>query len=164
MLILNLHIKVNSSNKIQLKKFLVFLKTYKTKCKLNLKIEKFSNILTKQKKFAVLKSPHVHKIAQEHFSLVSHSLFLRITDLHQLDKLLLFIKFANFILFEIKFKLQFEFLLKKIPNNLLHGHNNSKLKNTFNPNKFLAKNLQVLRDYVKLFEIFGEFKLLRYSN
>ena len=48
MLFLNIDIKLSSKNQKQLKRFLIILKSFKSKCKLNLKVYLFSNIISKQ--------------------------------------------------------------------------------------------------------------------
>ena len=72
-----INIKVNSKKLNQLKQFLIILKLYKIKCKLNLKLFTFFKVKLKKKKIAVLKSPHVHKKSQEHFSLNCNTFFLK---------------------------------------------------------------------------------------
>nr|QYC61850.1 ribosomal protein S10 [Actinocyclus sp. mgcode 4] len=156
MLFFNLSIKISSQNKKQLKKFLIVLKSFNRKSKINLKISSFSNILLKKKNFSVLKSPHVHKTAQEQFYLKSHIISLQFLNLLQLEKLLLFLKFFNSIFFDFTLKLQVELFFK------LFLNFKKQLLNTFIPNNFLVTNYKSLVKFVELFNTLGELKLLTY--
>ena len=155
MLFLNLYIKIISKNKKQLKLFLMFLKFYKLKFKLRLKIHSALIIKLKKTNLSVLKSPHVHKTSQEHFKIESYSTILYISHILQLKKFILLFKYFHNIFMDLVFKLQFEFFFK---NKLLFNKPN----NYFNPNKFFLINYQFLNNYIKLFDIYGEVNLIYY--
>ena len=93
-----INIKLSSKKINQLKQFLITLKFYKIKYKLNLKFFMLSNFQLNKKKVSVLKSPHVHKKAQEHYSLNLNTLFFKIISNLSLKKLTLFLNSFNFFL------------------------------------------------------------------
>jgi|TARA_B110000116_G_scaffold60039_3_gene51386 ribosomal protein S10 len=158
MLFLNIDIKLSSKNQKQLKRFLIILKSFKSKCKLNLKVYLFSNIISKKKKISVLKSPHVHKTAQEHFGIESYSIFLQFVNLMQLEKLVLFLKFFDNTFFDLTVKLQLELFFKVFLNF------KTQLNKIFTPNNFLVFHSQSLVKFINLFNLSGELKLLTFHK
>ena len=156
MLFLNIDIKLRSKNLKNLKRFLMILKSFKDKYKFNLKICLFLNINSKKKKISVLKSPHVHKTAQEHFGLNSYSIFLQFANILKLEKLALFLKLFNNIFFDLTLKLQLELFF-----NFFLTFKKQFYK-VFIPNNFLFINSQSLVKFITLFNNSGELKLLTY--
>lgn len=157
-----LNIKLSSKQINQLKQFLLILKLYKIKLRLNLKLSIFSNVLLKNKKISVLKSPHVHKKAQEHFSLKSYTFFFKVSSNLFLEKFLLFLNSFNNFFVDIIFKLHFKFFFKKLETKNQNQLSKFFPDNYFNPNQFLILNFESVSHYVRLMENFGEFKLFKY--
>jgi len=163
MLFLNLSLKLCSKNKQYLKKFILLLQQYKIKCRLNLNEGSLSDIFSKKKLFSILKSPHVHKTAQEQFSLNSYSIFLQFLNLLQIEKFMLLLKNFHHIFFSLSLKFQLEFFFKRSLNkNMLVYSNFLPFFDIFASNKFLVIDSKFLVNFLKLLDTLGELKLLTY--
>lgn len=148
-------ITITSKNKNSLKNYLKFInaniKTY------NL-INKFSHNKTKRIFFTMLKSPHVHKRAQEQFEFLHFSKQITILTNTNL-KFLTFVKKIRTNLFsDVNIKIKFQFN-KKLQNSFQ--------KNFFNPNYFKLnyfnnkneqKNYLItkLQQLIRISDIYGE--------
>ena len=159
---LQIQLKLYGTNKTKLINFLVFLKQHSNKWKLNFFQSLIFQFITKLKKIAVLKSPHVHKKAQEHFSLIKVMTFLNFDNFLRFNNLFLFLKYITFILFELKFKLNLQFfvLKKKLTFYNFSFQTQQSFTDKVNPNNFLVKDYKNLNKYIQLFDLFGELNLL----
>ena len=161
---LQVQLKLYSTNKIKLIKFLLFLKKYSIKWKLNFFQSLIFQFFTRLKKITVLKSPHVHKTAQEHFSLIKVKTLLNFSTFLRFNNIFLFLKYVMLMLFELKFKLKLQFL--KLKKSILLGslyqirYSIAKV----HPNNFLVKDRKSVTQYIQLFDIFGELNLLTLKN
>lgn len=161
-------LKVTANNKRKLKKFLKIFRVYSKKWKLNLSYQNFFLcFFTRLRKITVLKSPHVHKTAQEHYSLFSYSTKFEFLQLTQPEKFFLFLKGINFILFESKFVLRMQFFEKGSNLVSLNKLGFADLRKNYisrlNPNNFMVINRKSLKSYVQLFDMFGELNLLNFK-
>ena len=159
---LQIQLKLYGTNKTKLINFLVFLKQHSNKWKLNFFQSLIFQFITKLKKIAVLKSPHVHKKAQEHFSLIKVMTFLNFDNFLRFNNLFLFLKYVTFILFELKFKLNLQFfvLKKKLTFYNFSFQTQQSFTDKVNPNNFLVKDYKNLNNYIQLFDLFGELNLI----
>ena len=125
------------------------LKNFKDKFKIFLR---FYTNKTKTKKFAILKSPHVNKIAQEQFSvcLYKSSVILFSTQFLLIFYFIKNLKSNLFLDLNVKIKIS--------SNNLLLY---SKIKNCINPKKYIIEefNFKSLNNYLKILESYGYVSL-----
>lgn len=161
-IMLQIQLKLHGTNKTKLINFFYFLKHYSIKWKLNFFQSFIFQFMMKLKKFTVLKSPHVHKKAQEHFSLIKVMTFLNFDNFLRFNNIFLFFKYVTFILFELKFKLNLQFfrLEKKMTLSSFSFRTQHSVTFKVNPNNYLVKNQKNLNDYIQLFDCFGELNLL----
>ena len=106
------YITIYSKNEESLSSFLNFLKN--TTKQLNSKIP--LNVLRKQKikkRITVLKSPHVNKIAQEHFGYAIYSIKISFYSWSIKRYLLFFKKVKSQLFSDIKIKIEGKFAVKK---------------------------------------------------
>lgn len=140
-------IDIYSKNYKSLCNFLEFFFTETINNKLMLSLLKIkSQRPIKKKLFTVLKSPHVNKIAQEQFEYRIYKKRIK-CFVPRISIFLMSLKKTRFSLFS-----DLGFKIKLI--------SNAKIKNSFNVNNYSLGNKQLnLVDYLKIFEISGEFIL-----
>jgi len=142
-----LNMNVKSKNKESLVKFLKFLKIIFK----NFIVLKSNYKLIKKKKFSILKSPHVHNKSQEQFEYCIYTTLIKIN--------VICIEKFFFILKLVKIKLLTDLTIKL--KYTLDFFKNSDLKTIIlHPNNYLLKN-QPKSNYLKIFELYGEFILLK---
>lgn len=117
-----------------------------------LKVTLFDSIYQnpiKRKVFTVLKSPHVNKIAQEHFEYILYKKTIKIHT-YKGFLLLVFLKLLKYKIFaDVKFKIL-------IINQPLKFKQN--IKNKINPNNFIVlQNCVGLKTYLTIFNNYGSF-------
>lgn len=141
-----------SKNRKSIESFLRFFskKTFTKKLKLVIFSRTYVN-LSKRNNFTTLKSPHVNKVAQEHFAYHLHRYQLKVYS-YKSRSLLLFLKTVRQnLFFDVDFKIE-------ISNQPLKFRN--KLKNKMNPdNFFLFKNFESLTSYMQILNHYGHLTL-----
>jgi ribosomal protein S10 len=145
-------IDVYSKNYNTLRNFLEFFFTEKINQKLMGSVLTIkSQRPTRKKIFSILKSPHVNKTAQEQFEYRIYKKRLK-CFVPKIKLFLIALKKIRFFLFS-----DLGFKIKLISNNRFEK---KKFKNTFNVDNFclVYEELNLLQ-YIKLFEISGEFIL-----
>ena len=151
-----IYLFVYSNNKKTLHSFLKFLNKL-TRNKV-LKIKFFSSQHTavqKNKKFTVLKSPHINKKAQEHFKLCKYQVQIQL-NLFQTPKLLILLKKIQSTLFQNIFvKIKITILKNNLKTPQINPHLFN-LKRSKHLLKFSSTN------YVKIFDTFGELFLRKF--
>ena len=93
-------LKLKSLDKQSLTKYYLFIKKITSILKIN--FIKVINLPTKQKRIALLKSPHVNKKAQQHFDLTIFKKFIYFKDLNKKHLTLLLLNKPKHIKLEIK--------------------------------------------------------------
>lgn len=159
---------LTSINKSKLKKFVKFFNKFTKKGNFNLSQRYPLWSSTKLKKFTVLKSPHVHKTAQEHFGIALFKVKLQFMSCLQFDKVFLFLKCISVILFELNFSLTVKFFNIDTRTTehffLSNFFVSASFVFRFNPNRFLIIKKERLTSYILLFDMFGELNLLSFKN
>jgi ribosomal protein S10 len=153
-----INIRIFSKTQESIEQFLNFFIIFHNQKKLTL-CSKTLKKIKKNKKFTILKSPHVNKTAQEQFKfeVFSNEIFIKS---HQILKILIVLKSIKKSLFpEIKIVVKFTF------------QNNTKLRlQPFNPDNFMndSTNINKLRlkknasKILKIFDIYGQLKFQKH--
>jgi ribosomal protein S10 len=141
---------IKSKNKNSIKNFLLFFNKIIMLNDLHSKsIVHISKSKLNKEVFTVLKSPHVNKIAQEHFELNIYSRKIKIYSSKNFKFLVILKYLLNKYFFDINLKYSIIFNNKeKYLNKLLNFNNFYLMKH--------VKNEFYLVNYVKLFDLYGE--------
>jgi len=147
-----INIHIYSKNYASIKRIIAIFSNHYLLKKLNLTI--FRSIYqnpTKRKIFTVLKSPHVNKIAQEHFE---YNIYKKTLKIHCFKGFLVLtvLRMLKYKIFaDVKFKISIISFPFKFKQNL---------QNNINPNNFiLIRNSFCLKTYLKIFNNYGNFVL-----
>jgi len=146
-----LNIRLVSVDKKRIKQFILFLKTHILIQKLKLKFVLLESS-KKVKNYSILKSPHVHKTAWEHFSITYFILKVSVLSYISIEKTLrIFKNIQDKIFTGIKFKFSIQ---------LYYFYKNNRKKNNF---LFLINSFSSEKKicYLKIFEVIGR---IRYSH
>jgi ribosomal protein S10 len=152
-----INIYIYSKNYNSINRFLIFVRNYllfNDKLKIEIKASEFPRRI-KKKKFTVLKSPHVNKIAQEQFEYYFCKKQIVLNSYKSLFLLVILKKIRTKLFSDLNIKIKLNndnFLL------------NSKILNHLNPNNYQVsnvekKNLLHVKNYLLLFDHFGEVLL-----
>lgn len=160
---------LKSKNLFSIKFFVRFF-TY-VLCRLNIRytLRKYVRP-TLKKRFTVLKSPHVNKVAQEHFEFSLYSYQVTIFS-HNYPLLLTLIKYSkgSTLFSDVRFKVKINVNISRYQNHLIQdlNPNNFFLLDYSNPLKIVEQNSSFLSNipyYLMLFDIYGSLKLSKIVN
>lgn len=152
-----INIYVYSKNYNLIRRFLIFVARYllfNKKLKIKIRASAFPRRI-KKKKFTILKSPHVNKIAQEQFEYYFCKKQVVLNSYQSLVLLIILKKIRTQLFPDLNIKIKLSndnFLL------------NSKIVNNLNPNNYQVskvekKGLFHVKNYLMLFDHFGEVLL-----
>lgn len=151
-----IYLYISSKSLNSLKKFTKIIKKINTTSVLKTKVLGVDKKIKQKKVMSVLKSPHVNKTAQEQFETVTYGRRILVCSYNYLLLFLLVKEISNKVFPELTVKLKFK---------LQHRVSVNVSKTAVNPrNQKLINNISVTKEYLKIFDCYGELLIQQKFN